>query len=230
MAILAALQSASIRLIGRKPATFFGSSNQFEIELCDLVNEAAQDVAKYQDWQALVRIATINGDGVTKLFDLPADYDRMGLVSDVQDQTNWVFGYYPFSDINTYLFQEARGFTPLPGGWIIYGSEMRFSPAPATSVAQFPYVSKNWARPQSGADTAAFTLDTDSFLLPERLLTLGLVWRWRENKKLDFTGDMEAFSKALDEYASKDRGSRVIRSRASRSFARTPIAYPYELG
>src|SRR3546814_5464552 len=53
---------------------------------------------------------------------------------------------------------------------------------------------------------------SDTFLLPERLLTLGLVWRWRENKKLDATGDQEAFIKALDEYAAKDKGSRVIRS------------------
>src|SRR3546814_5064934 len=44
-----------------------------------------------------------------------------------------------------------------------------------------------------------------------RVITLGLVWRWREMKKLNFAGDQEAFTKALDEYASKDAGSKVIR-------------------
>src|SRR3546814_14852216 len=67
---------------------------------------------------------------------------------------------------------------------------------------------------------------SDTFLLPERLLTLGLVWRWRENKKLDATGDQEAFIKALDEYAAKDKGSRVIRSRSRLRLPGTHIAWP----
>src|SRR3546814_6735830 len=44
-----------------------------------------------------------------------------------------------------------------------------------------------------------------------RVITLGLVWRWRAMKKLNFAGAQEAFTKALDEYASKDAGSTVIR-------------------
>src|SRR3546814_14673647 len=71
---------------------------------------------------------------------------------------------------------------------------------------------------------------SDTFLLPERLLTLGLVWRWRENKNLDATGDQEAFIKALDEYAAKDKGSRVIRSRSRLSLPGPHIDWPYELG
>src|SRR3546814_12483301 len=71
---------------------------------------------------------------------------------------------------------------------------------------------------------------SDTFLLPERLLPLGLVWRWRENKKLDATGDQEAFIKALDEYAAKATGSRVIRSWSRMSLPGTPITLPSELG
>jgi hypothetical protein len=99
-----------------------------------------------------------------------------------------------------------------------------------TQTATYPYITKNWARSAALTDGPAFTADDDTFLLPERLLTLGLVWRWRENKKLDASGDQEAFVKALDEYGAKDKGSRVIRRRASRGIPGTYAAWPWELG
>lgn len=231
MAVLDAMQKAALRLIGRKPTTFFGASGTFENEITDWANEVADDIAKYQDWQALQSVATITGDGVTAEFTLPADYDRMLVKSDVQDLDNWAWGYQPFGDINQFLYHEARGFGPWPGGWIIYGGKLRFSPVPAVGQdATFPYVSKNYARASDTTPKPAFTNDADTFALPERLLTLGIVWRWRENKKLDASGDQEAFIKAMDEYGAKDRGSRVIRRNQARWIAGTQPGWPWELG
>jgi hypothetical protein len=229
--VLAAMQSAAVRLMGQRPTGFFGASGSFEAEMSDLVNEVATDVAKYQDWQALVRVGTVTGDGTLTQFDLPDDYDRMLGSSAMQDLTSWFWGFGAYTDINSFLYDEARGFSGFPGGWIIYGNQLRFSPAPSDAqVATFPYITQNWAVDASTAAKGAFTADTDSFALPERLLTLGLVWRWRENKKLDSTGDQEAFIKALDEYAAKDRGARVYRKRARRAFPGTYTAWPWELG
>lgn len=231
MTILSAMQSAAVRLIGRKPTTFFGASDQFEVEIADWTNEVAQDIAKYQDWQALQGIATITGDGATEEFALPEDYDRMLIYSDVQDLESWCWGYHPFDDINQFLYHQARGFGPWPGGWIIYGNKLRFSPAPAAGdTATYPYISKNWALSSASAAKSAFDADTDSFVLPERLIALALVWRWRENKKLDASGDQEAFIKALDEYAAKDKGSRPIVKNARRSIAGSYPAWPWALG
>lgn len=233
MAILAALQSAAIRLIGRKPATFYGAGAgmAFELEIADLVNEVAQDIAKYRDWQALIRLATVTGDGTTTEFDLPDDYDRQLQNAEIQQVDGWFWGFRHFGDINGFVSAEARGFQPYPGGWIIYGDKLRFSPVtPADQVATYPYITKNWAVSAGGTVKAAFDSDTDTFALPERLLTLGLVWRWRENKRLDSTGDMEAFTKALDEYAAKDGGSRIIRRNSRRHFPGTYPAWPWELG
>lgn len=230
MAILTALQAATIRLVGQRPSVFFGSTNQLEIELCDLINEVATDVASAQDWQGLTKLHTITGDGATETFNLPADYESQLQRSDVQDLDSWAWGYYHITDINDFLFQQARNFGPFPGGWIIYEGKMHFAPPP-TGSATFPYISKNYAVDAGTlAPKAQFDADTDTFVLPERLLTLGLVWRWREQKKLDFTGDQEAFTLALSQYANKDKGSRIYR-KGRRTFARgTYLAWPYELG
>lgn len=230
MTVGAAMASAAQRLVGYKPTTFFGSSDTFENELCDLVNEVAQDAAEFRDWQALVRVQDITGDGVTYQWSLPSDYSRMMLDSEIMDGPAWLFGYTHLRDMNEFLFLQARGFQPTPGGWIIFADKLNFTPAPSLAqTATFPYISKKWARTNLG-DKAAFDADTDSFLLPERLLTLGLVWKWRQNKKLDFTGDDVAYADALSFYGAKDGGSQVIRRSSRMRFGSVPMAWPWQLG
>lgn len=231
MTALSAMQAASLRLMGRKPSTFFQSSEQFELELTDLVNEVAADIAKYQDWQALIAIGTVTGDGTATAFDLPSDYDRMLINSEIQDLNGWFWGYCYAPDLNAFLRAQEQGWGAWPGGWTIYGDQLRFSAAPASGdTATWPYITKNIVLRSDATPKAAFTADNDTFRLPERLLTLGLVWRWRENKKLDATGDQEAFIKALDEYAAKDKGSRVMRWKSGRAFSGSHMAWPWELG
>ena len=231
MAVLGALQSAALRLVGRKPTLFFASDDTLEMELCDLINEVAQDIAKYRDWQALQRVQTLSGNGTQTVFDLPADYDRMMVADGVQDTQNWLWDYQAFDNLSDFLFNEARGFQAHPGGWVITGGKMKFSPAPtAGQTAVFPYITRNIARAENGAAKAVFDDDLDVFLLPERLLTLGLVWRWRENKKLDASGDQEAFIKALDEFAGKDGGSRVYRYGGRARLPGVHTAWPWQLG
>lgn len=218
MSILAALQSAALRIAGQRPDSFFGSSELIAQELADLSNEVAEDIAQYQDWQTLTKVHNMTGDGSSEEFDFPDDYDRQLLNADMQDLQSWAWGYQHITDINDFLFQKQRGMILTPGAWIIYGGKMHFTPAPSGD-ASFPYISRNYALDSASLETKAqFDADTDDFILVDlraakgrRLLTLGLIWRWREMKGLGFAGDQEAFTKALDEYASKDAGSKVIR-------------------
>lgn len=229
MTIYGAMLSAAIRLVGQRPSVFFGSSGTFEIEICDLINEVARDILASHDWQGLTRVQTLTADGSSS-FARPADYDRMILVADMQRPETWLWGYYHAADINEFMAIRDSGFQGLPGAWTLVGDQFTFSPTPSGD-AKFAYISKEYAN-----DTAdltrkdSFTKDTDTFVLPERLLTLGLVWRWREQKKLDFSGDQEAFTKALSEESAKDKGSRVIRKGSPIRFRGTFPAWSGTLG
>lgn len=233
MTVLSAMQSAAIRLIGRRPPVFFTATGKFEQQICDLVNEAARDIAEYQDWQGLVRLATFTGTGAAEKFARPADYDRMLVHSDVADPANWLWGYGHVSDINEYLFLKDRGWGAVwPGIWTLFGDKFHFFPVPAIGQeARFPYITRNVVRDaQSGGVKPDFTRDDDTFILPENLLTLWLVWRWRENNKLDFSGDQEAFMAAISAAGAKDGGSRIIRKGGGRRSLNTRLAWPWPLG
>lgn len=221
------MKSAAIRLSqnNRGLTVFFGSQGTFETELCDLVNEVARDICAYQDWSRLTKVHTIQGDGSTETFPFPDDYDRQLQNTNLQDLETWAWGYSHVTDLNDFLYLKERGFVLSPGAWIIYGGEFHFTPAPSGS-ATFPYVSKNFAYDTVTEETKSlFDADTDEFLLEERLLTLGLIWRWREMKKLDYTGDQEAFVKALDEAGTSEAGSRVIRWGSG--VMRNRVAWPF---
>lgn len=233
MTVLSAMQSAAIRLVGYRPSVFFSSTNQFEQEMVDLVNEVARDIADYHDWQALTKIETITGNGVQEVFPLPSDYSRQLLDSDIQDLQNWVWGYQHVQNINDFIFLKARGFGIVPGAWILYNDELNFYPAPETgNSASYPYVSLNYAKDSAGNAKREFTADTDEFVIRkgDDLLTLGLVWRWRENKKLDYTGDQEAFTMKLEELATRDKGSSIIRHGRRFRGLNLATAYPFLLG
>lgn len=197
-------------LLGQEPAVFFTSTRKFERQLVNLLNRVARDIVRSNDWQALVRVNTITGDGVVGSFPLPADYNRMLVNTDVQDPDNWAWGYRHILDINEFLNDQAYGWQGWPGGWIIFDNRMHFSPSPS-GQARFPYVSSNYALSNAAVPKPAFTADDDTFVLPEELLTQALIWRWRENEKLDSTADQEVFVKMFNEYATKDRGSVTLR-------------------
>src|SRR5690606_30831945 len=112
------LQSASIRLVGKKPAAFFSSQNTFEMEMSDLVNEVARDIMKSHDWRALTKLNTYNGDGVTEAFNLPTDYDRMPIKAEVHSGTweNWRF--QPVRDLDEWIDFQTFDLVS-PGVWII---------------------------------------------------------------------------------------------------------------
>lgn len=239
MTVLSALQSAMIRLVGRKPSTVFSTTNQTEVELADLATEVATDIMKSHDWQALTEIKTITGDGAASAFPFPDDYDRMVVASDLYDPETWAWGYHHLPTVGEWIRYLEGDFTvpAQPGAWIILKNKFNFTPTPAAGArAMFPYISKNFAlsAPASGTGVvtpkAAFTADGDTFLLDQRLITLGVIWRYREQKGMPYAEDMANFETALSQEQARDRGPRIIRSRSSRVPPNVRLGWPRELG
>jgi hypothetical protein len=232
MTVLTALQSAGIRLVGQRLTSFFQSTDTLPVELCDLVNETARDIATKHDWRRLTLLETITGDGATTSFDLPTDYDRMLIKGDVHSSTWEQWRYHRVQDLDEW--QDLQTFSAIanPGSWIILAGAFQVYPAiPTGEEAKFYYISRDIVAPTSGANKAAFTADTDTFLLDERLLTLGVIWRWRAQKRLEYAEDMANYERELEASIGKDKGSRILTS-GPRRFpgGDVRLAYPRALG
>lgn len=209
MSILSACQSASVKLVGRKVKGVYSITDKLSLELGDLANEVARDIAKSHDWQALIKIHEIPSDGVLYEFPLPDNFDRTTVTAEMVSPYTDVFRFNHVPDVTEFMKATAGMAWAYPGVWTLYGKRIRFFPAPIEPL-KLPYVSNRIVTTPSGAEKAEFTKDNDIFILSERLLMLGLVWRWREMKRLDYGPDQAAFAKAIDEDAGRDKGARVV--------------------
>lgn len=228
MTVLSACQDAAklLKPAQAVPTAIIGSTDTFAVELAALSNEAAKAIAKHHDWRKLITLKTQTGDGSTTAFSLPTDYDRMPVKASVFS-SSYQQPLEPVQDLDIWLDREIRSFVGSIGYWMILSGYMNIKPTMSVSQsAKYYYVSSYYAADSNSAAKAAFTADTDTFRLPERLLTLALIWRWRHRKGLDYAEDMQNFEIAQSEAIARDKGSRILAVGRARMPADTVATFP----
>ncbi len=233
MTVLGSAQSAGLRLLGVKPSSLFSTSDPFALELADLANEVATDIAQVHDWRKLQLLATLAGDAVAIAFSLPTDYDRMPKKAEVHS-LNWkTANFRRVRDQDEWIYIQDNLISGMPGNWIILGGKMQiFPPMPVGETARFYYASNKVVAVDaaSAGSKTAFETDTDCFVLNERLLTLGLIWRWRSQKRMEYAEDLKNYELALEQEIAKDKGSNILTVGTQRMPFDVAVAYPGVLG
>lgn len=225
MSVLSAAQDAAIQMSQTEPSSLFSTTDKFAKELRILANTAAVAIMKAYDWQILTKRATITGDGTDMSFPLPDDYDRMAKKTNLASSATNI-DLIKATDLDQWDYFQNHMSTTVPGYWMVLGGEVQIRPAPGAGVVHsYYYISKNIATVK-----AAFNSDTDAFLLPERLLTLSLIWRWRSSKRLEYAEDMQNFEIAMGEETATDKGSRILVSGRQSVPYNVRTAYPGVLG
>ncbi|MBB3772025.1 hypothetical protein FHS55_002634 [Angulomicrobium tetraedrale] len=232
MSFLDAARAAAVLLIGRKPSNFFSSTEQFEMELCELARDAVEDLATDHEWRALTVLHTITGNGTAAGFDLPADFDRLPVEMDVT-RPGWTSNaWQPARDLAEWQALVNRGSVSSPGSWILLNGQIQFYPVlGAGEQAQFYYLSRHAVMDANAVDTKpGFTQDGDTFRLNERLLTLSLIWRHKKLKRLAYDDELSEYQKMAMKAAGTDRGARKLAIGGRRFAANAGPSYPYRLG
>jgi hypothetical protein len=223
MTVLSACQEAAIELNQGDISSVFSSTDTFPKELRLQANRTAVAIMKYYDWRRLTVLGTLTGDGVTTQFDLPSDYDRMPKKQNVHSKSWQTASFRSAPDLDRWLYYKDTGISGTPGNWTILGGKFQIFPAmSAAETARFYYISKNVV----SGNKSAFTADTDTFLLSERLLALGIVWRWRSMKRQEYAEDLQNFEIALSEEIGADKGARALTVGRQRIGADVDFAYP----
>jgi len=84
-------------------------------------------------------------------------------------------------------------------------------------------------RPEGGTgstDTPAWVNGSDVALLSEDLLVLDLIWRFKQNKGLDYAEDMGTFEREKEKVMARDRGPSIV-STASDDYSFDDTDRPY---
>jgi hypothetical protein len=228
MTILSAIQDACTSGIALdKPTSVVGSATREHLELASIAQEMAEMIANSHEWEAFNTLATITGDGSTEDFDMPSDYDRMLTKSQLWS-SSLETPLTPISDRDRWLELDIKTFDFVVNAWIKYGGQIHIKPALANAVtAKYWYQSNKIIVAADGTTTKTdITSDTDVFRLDERLLKLGVVWKWREMKGLSYAEDLNTYERLLAKRINQDKGSRMIRVGRVRMPGDAKVAYP----
>lgn len=214
MSLLTVIQYVCGRTNVPVPATVTGTTDTQVLQMMRMLEEEGNDLARRHSWQGITFEAThttIAAEDQGALTTIATNGYR-----DIKNGTFWdrssklpILG--PLSD-QEWAAYKGMATTGARYHFRIRGGKLLINPVPPASLSwAFEYASKNWIL---GADLTTykqyFTLDTDTILIPEDLVLMGLRWRWKKEKGLDYSEDFETYEKQVKDAMGQDGGKPVL--------------------
>jgi hypothetical protein len=197
-----------------QPAFLVSNTDNTASQLLALANHVGEEVAaeagNWGGWPQLRKeFAFTIGGGV----------DNYAFPSDLQylvPSTGWSRSYRwqllgPLEAQEWQVLKSGISPTGPRTRYRIMAGRIYFDPVPQSSQdIAFEYFSNCWCQSTNGAPQTQFQADTDQFLLPDRLLVLGLKWRMLRAKGLDYTQEFSDFKSALERELSRAGSARNL--------------------
>lgn len=230
MSLLTIIQYVCGRTNVPVPATVTGSTDTQVIQMMRLLEEEGNDLARRHPWQGITFEATHTTTAAE-------DQGAMTTIAangfrDIKNGTFWdrssklpVLG--PMSD-QEWAQWKGIGTTGARYRYRIRGGKLLINPVPVASLSwAFEYASKNWILGIDGTTYKQyFTLDTDTILIHEDLVLMGLRWRWKKEKGLDYAEDFDTYEKQVKDAMGHDGGKAVLSMDSSVRRAQPGIFVP----
>jgi hypothetical protein len=81
----------------------------------------------------------------------------------------------------------------------------------ASQTMAFEYKTANWVLASDGTTgKSAYSADDDAALLDEQIMTIGLIWRWRQVKGLEYAEDFRLYEGMVADAITRDKAPTSI--------------------
>jgi hypothetical protein len=191
------------------PATVVGNTDARQY--LRLLNREGEALSRHP-WEILIKEDTITLVTADQDYALASDYRYM--IPHTQYNRD---DQRPLIWINSREWQFFKGWTTVNGLNLrarIRNNELEFEQTITSGdngkTIAYEYVSKNWTLTSGAAAQQKFAADDDTSVLDEELLTLGLIWRFKKAKGLEFQTDLMEYSNQVKLALARDGGSRDL--------------------
>lgn len=226
MSFLTLIQASARRLGLSSPSSAYASSDNQVIQLVALAQQEGIELAEGFDWKVLTKEKTFTGTAAAaQVGALASDYDRH--VPETffnRTQKRPIFG--PISPADWQFTQAVVG-TTIVESFRLRGGSLLLTPTPnGTDSYAYEYISNQWCQSNVSVAQSAWAADTDTGILSEEVMTLGVIWRFLKAKGFDYAEVFRTYELAKGRAQTKDGGGkRTIRmgAQASHQRARAPF-------
>ena len=215
MALIDIIQPAALRFGISTPSVAASSTDQNILQMVGFANEEGQELSSSYPWQNMryeASFTTLALENQGDIRTICTAINSMGPYDYIYNETIWnrsqrrpIFGPKTPAEWQQLKAQFVQG------PWyqyVIRGFDILFTPVPAAGDSCFfEYMTNAWATDGAGAvGKTSMTLDSDVALIPERLITLGVIWRFQQAKGLDYSASYEKYDRAIADAMARDGG------------------------
>lgn len=212
MSLLSIVQRAARRIGITAPDVVANSSDLQSLQLLEIANAECEDLANRYPWQALQKAVTFTTVATESQGSLSSIADDIEYIINNtiwnRDTRRPIFG--PLTPQDRQLLQAS----PITGPFEQYsirGDTLLFDPVPtAGQTCAFEYISNELVESSGGTGQELFQADTDVPKLSERIITSGIVWRWKQIKGFDYAQDFSTYESMVADAMARDGTKPVL--------------------
>lgn len=190
--------------------TVFTNTADTARQMRALANQEGKELMRRGSWQALTKEKTFTSLAQeVQTGAIPSDFDHM-LNETFYNRTRKRQVTGPLSPTD-WQAQKSIIATVLYDSYRIRGNDVMMIPVPpAGETYAFEYISKNFVLDNLSVPKAAFTADTDTAILDEELITLGIIWRFLKAKGFDYSEAFRTYELQVSQALARDGSKRTI--------------------
>jgi hypothetical protein len=213
MSLLTIITGACNQLNIAQPTAVIAASDLQTKQLLAMSRTECRELMRRFDWQALtkeVTFSTVATEIQTTLTTAAPDFYRY-INGTMWNRTRfWQVGG-PLTEEEWQRRKAAAAAVGVRNYFRIRGSQILFFPTPkAGDNVYFEYISSKWCQSALLVAQTDWALDTDTALLDEEVIRLGVVWRFLKAKGLDYSEEFRTYENSLNDIFSPDGGRQSI--------------------
>lgn len=211
MSLLTLIQNAADRVKLSRPSSVVSSTDPNARRLLALAQQEGVELAKRHAWQKITKEQTFTSTAAAaQTGAIPSDFDR------IIDGTffNRTAKRHLEGPLNSqeWQFAQAVTATTIIEAFRFRGNSILITPTPTgtSTTYAFEYVSTQWCESSGGTDQSAWAADTDTGILSEELMTLGVVWRWLKSNGSTYDEAFRTYEMQVAQAIARDGGKPTL--------------------
>lgn len=212
MTLLTMINSVQDQLGLPRSATVVGSTDQTTRTLLALANVEGQDLEQRANWQRLnleATLTTVATESQGALDTIMPGFKFM--LNDII--WNRTLDIPVFGPLSPQAWQQMKALvaTGPYNYYRIWQNALYMYPAPtAGQTVAMEYASKNWCESSGGTAQSAWAADTDVGRLDERIMALGIRWRFQESKGFAYSGSQDLYERQVQQAIAREASRSTV--------------------
>ena len=211
-----------------RPTTVIDNTDPIARQLLALAQREGKQLMRTSDWAILKKEHTFSTSSGTAAYALPSDFDRLVLETSYNRSDNDILTG-PISSAEYQLVNHGMATTGTTEKFRLKAASnaLKFELDPTPSSTQtigFEYVSTQFCQSSGGSGQAVWTADTDTGILDETTMEMGITWRFKAAHGLDYAEDFRQYQLEVRQAVARNGSAPILQL----DDARKLIVGPYQ--